>query len=166
MSFKPKDRKIIFEAVTGSQLFGTNSPKSDKDLMGVFLNSTDDYFGLNEKIPHLMDLSVKVSTGSKNNNEDVDRKFVSLPEFFRLALSGQSKETEALFVPDFLIITKTPEWELILKNRHLLLSKNSMTSFLSFARSQSVKATVKGDNLNDIQIRVEISCSLLARSGT
>jgi predicted nucleotidyltransferase len=153
---KSKERKIILEAKMGSHLFGTNGPKSDEDYIGVFLPSTDDMFTLDPRIVAEWDLSVKTSTGLRNTVGDVDRKFISIQEFMRLVLSGQSRETEMLFTPPEMIIQSTPEWQTILDNRNVFLSKLSSTSFLEFAKAQTVRSTLKGTNLNLIRDLIKL----------
>lgn len=145
-----KPRKIIFECKTGSHLYGTNTPKSDEDYMGVFLPSTEDLFGL-ENCPTEWTQNVKISDGERNSIGDIDRKYFSIKKFLTLLAAGQSNQVEMFFAPDEAIITTSPEWELIRANKDLFISQNSVTPILGFAVAQSYKAVVKGENLNLIR---------------
>lgn len=143
------ERKIIFEAVVGSKLYGTNRPESDDDFLGVFLPSREDLLGLGNP-PTEWSMGQKVSDGERNTVGDTDRKFFSLKRFFQLASEGQSIALELLFVPDDKIITKTPEWDIVMAHRDLFLSRNGIRPFIGFALAQSYKAQHKGANYNKI----------------
>jgi predicted nucleotidyltransferase len=145
-----KPRKIIFECRTGSHLYGTMTPTSDEDFMGVFLPGSNDLFNL-EQCPTEWDQGVKLSTGVRNSAGDIDRKYYSLQKFLSLAMEGQSNQTEMLYAPAQAIITRTPEWDEIMRHRDVLVSAMSISSMVGFCVAQSIKACSKGDNLNQIR---------------
>lgn len=151
-------RKNIFECHVGSKLYGTNRPDSDEDLMGVFLPSTEESFGLvpfsRENSEH--DLGEKKSTGERNTQGDLDRKFYRLDKFLGMLAEGQSKQLEMLFSPKHLWTITSPEWELLLSHKDLFLSKNAVTPFCQFAKAQSLKAVLKGENLNTFREFLEL----------
>ena len=143
-------RKIIFETVVGSRLYGTNSPESDMDFMGIFLPSTEDVLGL-ENPPTEWSKDEKISTGARNIAGDVDRKYYSLKRYLSLLAEGQSIQLEMLFSPRQMWLTpgrpmRCP-WSTIIQNRELFVSKGSIMPFIGFAKAQAYKATVKGENL-------------------
>lgn len=140
-------RKIIFKCKTGSHLYGTNLPTSDDDYLGVFLPSREDLLGLNTAPKELQE-NVKVTTTDRNGLGDVDCKFLSLQHFFRLCLEGQPIAIELLYAPG---TVTTPEWETIMENKEMLLSRKGIRPFLGFALSQANKSKLKGGNL--LQIR-------------
>lgn len=138
--------KVIFKCVTGSHLYGLNTPESDEDYLGVFVPSLEQYLGL-ENPPVEVSQSDKKSDGARNTKGDVDCKLISLKSFLRFCGQGQSMMLEMLFVPENQILEKTPEWDIILENKHLLLSRKGVAPFLGFARAQAHKAVIKGENL-------------------
>lgn len=144
------DRKIIFKCRTGSYLYGTNHANSDEDFQGVFIPSTDDLLSL-DKCPDEWTENVKNHAGDRNQAGDVDCKYFSLQKFMRLAAQGQPGQLEMLFAPDNMILIKEPEWDLIIKNRDLFLSKKGISPFIGFALAQSYKAIIKGENLRQIR---------------
>lgn len=166
------NRKIIFETVVGSHLYGTDRPESDMDYCGIFLPSTDDMLGL-QNCPTEWSQDVKISTGDRNSAGDIDRKYYSLQRFLNLAAEGQSLQLEMLFAPrnrnnyvspqypqhgpGRLNIWQYPtrpckdEWSKLLHNREMFLSKQSIMPFIGFAKAQAHKAVIKGENLNLIR---------------
>lgn len=142
-----KPRKIIFECKVGSKLYGTDNPNSDDDIMGVFINSTDEIFELqNPSSEWTMD--IKLSNSERNIAGDIDKKYYSVKKFLQLAGEGQSKQLEMLFTPEDKITIKTPEWNLITKDISIFLSKSSISPSIGFAKAQAYRAVIKGDNLN------------------
>lgn len=155
------ERKIIFETIVGSHLYGTERPDSDMDYCGIFLPSTDDMLGL-QNCPTEWSQDVKTSTGPRNAAGDVDRKYYSLQRFLNLAAEGQSLQLEMLFSPrnrnnPRINLWQYPTrpfnggWSQILKNRELFVSKQSILPFIGFAKSQAHKAVLKGRSLNLIR---------------
>lgn len=150
---KSVNRKIIFECHVGSKLYGTNRPDSDDDFMGVFLPSTKESFGLNpfSRENSELDMGKKISESKRNTVGDLDKKYYRIDKFLTLLSEGQSKLLEMLFSPKELWTNQSPEWDLIYSNRDLFLSKNAIIPFCSFAKAQSLKAVLKGDNLNTLR---------------
>ena len=147
---KSIERKLFFECHVGSKLYGTNRPDSDEDLMGVFLPSTKESFGLNpfSRDNAEYDLGQKLSDGARNTAGDTDRKFYRLDKFLSLLAEGQSKQLEMLFCPPSLYTITSPEWDLLVSHRELFVSKQAVVPFCRFAKAQSLKAVLKGENLN------------------
>lgn len=145
------ERRIIYETIVGSNLYGTNRPDSDEDYMGVFMPSTEEFLGL-ENPPSEWSADKKLSTGDRNTKGDVNRKYYSLRSFLNLLAEGQSLQLEMLFAPRkcWLFPTRPMkcEWSTIIQNRELFVSKGAIMPFIGFAKAQAYRATVKGDNLN------------------
>jgi uncharacterized protein len=148
------NRIILFECVSGSHLYGTNTETSDEDYLGVFLPSVEDLLGL-ENCPQEWKLNQKLSEGPRNEKGDTDRKFFSLKSFCNFAAQGQAAILEMLFAPPDKIIQKHPLWQKVEDNKHLFLSRRGVAPFLGFARSQAHKAVIKGENLNLIKSLIE-----------
>lgn len=144
------ERKIIFETVAGSKLYGTNHEKSDDDFLGIFIPTVDEVLGVHNYSSE-MSRNEKNTDGLRNSKGDVDRKYFSLKQFLLLASEGQSKQIEMLFSPSNKWVSSSPEWEEILNHRHLFLSRQSIKPFLQFAVAQSFDSVTKGQNLDMLE---------------
>ena len=127
---KQSDR-IIYEAIGGSWAYGTNTPKSDKDVRGIYLNPKHDYLGLREP--------------SKQINDDKnDIVYYSLKRFFELIQSANPNLIEMLWYPEDCIIYKSRIMEVLFSNRNLFISKKAFFTHIKYAESQIKKA--RGSN--------------------
>ena len=122
---------IIFEAVAGSQSYGTNTPESDLDLRGLFI------------LPQKWHLSIF------NPPEEVaidkqDIKFYELKKFITLAADANPNIIEMLWPPADCIRIMTPAMEKLIANRHLFVSTKAFHTFSGYSFSQIQKA--KGQN--------------------
>jgi len=114
---------IIFECVTGSQLYGTASSESDVDIRGVFIPPQEYYFGF------------------LNNVEQVESKVPDVTcweirKFFKLCLDNNPNILELLFIPDEFILKTTKYWDEIIENRNIFISTKALHTFSGYAVSQ------------------------------
>ena len=122
-NFNPIDYRI-FEGLAGSQLYGMSTPESDVDTRGVCLP------------PRRVMLDPFMRFDVQDSFEGEDRAIYSLGKFFSLAADANPNILELLFVPaEFTLIT-TMEWQKVLENRNLFLSKNVKHRFLGYSFSQ------------------------------
>ena len=143
-------QKIIVRVVTGSKLYGTDTPESDLDIIGVFLPERRDLLGL-ENCPATVTENIKVSTSRRNTKDDIDCKYYSLRTFFEKLATGEPGLLELLFAPKANVIYSTPEWDEIVRNRDIFLSRRAVAPFTGFCVGQARKATIKGENLRKIR---------------
>ncbi len=122
----PDDFVLIFKAVCGSRLYGTNTSESDYDIRGVFIPSTDYIFGL-KKVEQLED--------NKNGNDNV---CYEIRKFVKLAADCNPNIIELLFInPDNVNCLKfTDIWSEIYNNSHLFVSKKARWTFYGYVNSQ------------------------------
>lgn len=135
----------ILEIVYGSELYGTSTPDSDKNFVGIFIKPEEFMFGLNN-IEYL-DCSVK----SKNPNEKKDsvgRHYCEIGKFFDKALKGNPNYLEMFFVNDDNTVYINKFGRIILDNAHLFVSKRIKEKFLSYAiiQKQKMLADINGKN--------------------
>lgn len=84
---------LLFSTVFGSELYGLNTPKSDKDYKSVVVPSLDTILlqgGIYARAE---------STGednSKNSKNDVDNGITSLHKFIKMACEGQMEAIDML----------------------------------------------------------------------
>jgi len=144
------EKGIILEIKTGSQLYGTSTPESDTDYLGVFIPTYEELLrkvgGIKE-----MDLSIK-SKGEdgKNCKDAVDRKFYALRNFFNLAIGNNPNILEVLFVNESNLVYANEYGKMILNNRRLFPHKGLADRFIGYAKGQLHKMVIKGDNLNQM----------------
>ena len=144
------ERVKLCKIVGGSKLFGTDTPQSDNDFIGIFIPSKQELLGL-ENPPSEWSLSSKVSGQQRNTKDDTDYTLFSVRQFIEEAAAGQSQKLEMLFAPRDKWLETSPAWELLVENRHLFLSRRGVAPFLGFAIKQAYKATVKGSHLTLIR---------------
>jgi predicted nucleotidyltransferase len=135
--------KIIFKALSGSYLYGTNSELSDKDIKGVFLPDLDDLI-LNKVTNHYVFSTNK----NKNTADDIDETYYSLHYFFELLSKGDTNALDILFAHtnQDVVIQTSHIWKEIIQNIDKLLTKN-IKSYLGYCKSQCQKYSLKGNKL-------------------
>lgn len=152
--FTPEQRmawenKILW-VIVGSNLYGTNTPDSDEDYMGIFMPDEDYVVGL-KRIDE-SDLSLKSKKKDGRNDKDaVDDKFYEFRQFVNLALQNNPNVLEVLFVPDQ-VIKFTNELGLeLLSHADLFPHRGAINRFLNYAYSQKHKMIVKTENYFDLK---------------
>jgi len=128
MNFNPQDY-VIFEGIIGSQLYGTATKDSDLDIRAVCNTPLkviiDPFEGFEQK---------------DSGFEEEDKVIYDIGKFFKLCTDSNPNITEILFIPESKMISKSKEWDLILENRDLFLSKKAKYTFLGFSFAQLKKA--------------------------
>ena len=139
--------KIIFEAIVGSKLYGTNSENSDTDIKGVFLPDIEDLILC--KAPKCIQEST-AKDGERNCKDDIDKTYYSLQYFLELAAKGETNAIDILFAytNKECVLTITPEWEYVINNIDKILTKN-INAFMGYCKSQCIKYSVKGEKLHN-----------------
>lgn len=117
--------KEIFKTIVGSQAYGTSIPESDIDHKGVYMQSIDDLISFNYK-PQI--------------EKSKDEVHYEIRRFIELLQSANPTVLELLFSPEDCIITKSPEFDLLIQNRDKFLTKKCLMSFGGYAVAQIKKA--------------------------
>ena len=121
--FNPLDYRI-FEAVTGSQLYGTSTIDSDEDLRGVCLPE------MRVLIDPFMSFNVK------DGFDGQDRAIYDLGKFMDLCSQMNPNIVEMLFIPEGKVVFKNEKWDKIIENKNLFLSKKAKYTFTGYSISQ------------------------------
>jgi len=138
--------KKIVKMIFGSYLYGTSTPRSDKDFKAVFLPSKRDiYLG---QISKSVIENTKVGSSEKNKPTDIDDENLSLHQFIKLACENQIEELDMLHCPKNLLLESSPIWEEIQKNRSRFYTKN-LDPLKEYIRRETGKYGVKGSRLSD-----------------
>lgn len=122
--FNPEECRI-FEAIVGSKLYGTDTAESDVDYRGVCVPPMD----------VLLDPFMNFDQKDSGFKEE-DRAIYALGKFFKLCANANPNIIELLYVPEKNIIFKTSEWDKIILNKGLFLSKKIKYTFTGYAFSQ------------------------------
>ena len=141
-----KDYRIILRFLTGSYLYGTNTPASDKDFIAVFMPTEDELLGLREE--HIIeDRTNPSSSGKRNTIEDIDCVYYSLHKFAELARQNNPNIIELLFAPKRNIIECDSIGDIFLDKRDLFVSNRCYNTFKGYAQSQRKKLEIKKTNM-------------------
>ncbi len=137
--------KIILKNISGSQLYGTNTPNSDQDYNGIFIPAEQYIFGLLRLTEESEDGTViKKDKNNKNTKESVDIKLFEIRKFINLAIKCNPNILEMLFLNDESIIESSQEYETIRKNYDKFLSKELIyKKFGEYAKTQRYKMMIK-----------------------
>ena len=117
--------KIIFEGIVGSQAYGLDTPESDQDIKGVFLQPNEDILSNN----YIAQIDV-----------DADTVYYELRRFLELVSVGNPNVLELLFLPDRCMLYWTDEWKYLLSIKEEFLSKKCYNTFSGYAKTQLSKA--------------------------
>lgn len=134
------EEKIIYKLKVGSQLYGTNTPESDVDFGGVFLQDTKNLLGIH-KIKEL-DLSTNKSN-TKNTKDDIDEKYHALDTFLYLLSQNNPNIVEYLFPSDDSLLVDSDIMKELRHNSDKIITKRVWKSFSGYAISQKKKMISK-----------------------
>jgi predicted nucleotidyltransferase len=134
------NHKILYQVVSGSQLYGTTTPESDVDYSSVFMPTAYDLFSL-QKCDYINDSTKSSSEERRNTVEDVDNQKYSLQRFMHLVLHGNPNLLEILFCKNPLI--EDPVFTPIKENVYRFVSRHVYDSFTGFAIAQKKKLQYK-----------------------
>lgn len=118
---------ILFEAITGSQAHGTNTPESDVDKSFVYILPQEYLYGLDFEYKE----QIRVHA---------DYTGFEIRRFLELAHSNNPTVLELFYSPEDCILTKHPVYQHAIDIRDSLLTKVCRHSFAGYARKQIQKA--------------------------
>lgn len=115
----------ILEGIVGSRAYGTDTPESDTDIKGIYVQDINEVLGLDYKP------QVDVSK---------DTVFYEVKRYLELAKSANPNILELLYLPDHCIITSTWQYDLLKFYRDKFLTKQCLKTFGGYAVGQIKKA--------------------------
>jgi len=115
---------LLFDVMSGSHAYGTNTPQSDEDYRGVFVMPSSFHAGM--------------ETLEQVSDEKEDLQFFELTRFIQLLYKNNPTALELIYTPEDCIRYKHPAFDLI--PRELFLSKLCEQSFAGYALAQIKKA--------------------------
>ena len=121
-------KNLILKCIGGSHLYGLNTPSSDLDIRGIYL----------EDIADILNISGRQNGESSDDKQDI--KFYSLGKFLKLAAECNPSIIELLWVPDEAILYKSPLYDELVSHRDWFMSKRALHKFKGYAHSQLERA--------------------------
>lgn len=137
------NRTTIFTTLFGSRLYGLATPTSDYDYKAVYMPTVDE----------LITGSADLTSSNHTIKDEKDTENMSIHKFFSLAKQGQTMAIDMLFSNKYEAL---PIWNnFVLSNREKFITKN-MNAFMGYAKSQAIKYSNRGKNLNNLKNTYEI----------
>lgn len=124
---KTRSYPLLFATISGSHLYGFNSPNSDIDLRGSHILPLEDVIGLN---------SLKDTIESSSDRYGFDCDFVThdVAKFFTMMLKKNGYVLEQIVSP--LVIASSPAFEELRSLVPLCLTKYHSYHYLGFAEQE------------------------------
>lgn len=116
-----KPDNIILECVVGSQMYNLDTPESDIDIKGIFVEDPKNFWNLN-------------SPKEVKDHTDPDWAYFELKKFCRLALKMNPTIIELLYANEYLQLT--PIGKELVSIRDKFLNKSAVNSYLGYALQQ------------------------------
>ena len=129
-----KNNLIIFEGISGSIAYGTNTPDSDKDIRGVFV----------QPLEHVL----KYGFIDQINDELNDVVFYEIGRFIDLLSKNNPNIIEILALPDDCILHCDEIFEQLMIARDSFLTKRVKYTFAGYAIEQIRKARGYNKKMN------------------
>lgn len=143
----------ILTTTFGSHIYGTDTPKSDTDIKGIFIPDAQDI--LLCKAPKNVTTNTKADDSLKNTSSDVDTEYFAVHNFLNQLLQGQTFALDMIFTPQKHYLQDSDEWQEILKYRDQFIHKD-IKPFFGYARQQAAKYGVKGSRMNVIRLALNL----------
>ena len=136
--------QLVVLSVAGSHMYGTATPDSDEDYLGVYTPTKRQLL--------LNDFPRQISFPKDSG---VDLQIWSIHYFLHLATHGETLSIDLLHAPFECLIKYDPEiWGYLKRNRRTFFTKN-MTAFVSYARKQAAKYGIKGERITDLETVIQ-----------
>lgn len=140
--------KVLFKIKSGSHLYGLNTPTSDLDYVGVYVEDSFEDFIDPFNTKDEMDMSIKSKKeNGKNDTDAVDEKYFHIKKFIKLCADNNPNILEMLFAPEDCIEYVDPDFKsLILDHPEMFVNAKLIDRFIGYAKSQEQKSYTKSDN--------------------
>jgi len=119
--------RVIFRGVWGSHAYGTNTPESDRDTIGVFMMELNHYLAIGEPVTQIAD--------ARNDN-----RFYALKNYLELAANANPNILDSLFLPEDCVLKTSAYWQLLQLQRKIFVSRQASKTYCEYAMSQIKKA--------------------------
>lgn len=144
---------LLLEGVVGSKAFGLDTPDSDTDWAGIFVEPTASFLGLN---PPTRD------QGTVKGRDTDDATYHEVAKAMRLALTCNPSAMELLWLSDYTVTSAFGE-ELIGLRTKFLSAQRVRDAYLGYAKSQYGRLVHRGVTGNSTDRRREKHARHIAR---
>ena len=117
------EKNTIFQTITGSKLYGTDTPESDTDSKGICIIDKKYYVGF-------------IGNFEQWQDSEVDTEIYDVRKAFNLMSGCNPNMLDILFAPKEFWLKVSPYWEIIHNNRYEFLSKKAKFTFSGYAYQQ------------------------------
>jgi uncharacterized protein len=117
-------QQIIYKCRVGSHAYGMNTPTSDEDYAGIFVQPIEYFFGL------------KAFDQQVEQTEEIDTTLYSLRKYANLAIANNPNVMELMFVDPSDMLLVTTEMNDLLHIRKAFLSQKCRKTYLGYAAAQ------------------------------
>lgn len=140
----------ILEIVTGSHLYGTSTPESDEDFVGIFMPPEEYVLGLQSV--QEVDFSIKdKDEAGKNTADATDRKLYEFRKFVNLAMKNNPNVIEILFVHPEAIKFSNDTGKALLAIKGAFPSQQCIPRFIGYAQAQKHKMIIRRAHFNELR---------------
>jgi hypothetical protein len=144
------EKNLILKIRSGSHLFGTNTPESDLDMVGVFMPTPQMVYGFAKC--ETVEANVKDKDEAGRNTADaVDCTFYEFRKFIKLALDNNPNILHLLFANNENIIFQSPIGKDLLSRAKLFPHKGAHHRFIAYADAQRHKMRIKPENFHALE---------------
>jgi len=124
---KNNDGRVIFRGLWGSHAYGTSTPESDRDTIGIFVVESRHYLELDPPETQVAD-------------ERNDNRFYSLRNYCELAANANPNILDSLFLPEDCILATSVYWQMLVEKRKIFVSGTAAKTYCEYALGQIKKA--------------------------
>ena len=143
--------QILYKIKSGSHLYGLNTPTSDIDYVGVYIEDSFAEFINPFKITDELNLSYKLLNG-KNDLNAMDEKYYHISKFIKLCSENNPGFLEMLFAPEHCIEYAHPFFKsLIIAHPNMFINIKLIDRFIGYAKGQEQKGYTKANNYFDLE---------------
>ncbi len=153
-------KKVILKIKSGSSLYGTRTPSSDNDYIGIFIPQDDYIVGL-QKVEQRFDNIISKDENGKNNKDAIDCTYYELRKFLNLCLQGNPNIFEVLFVNEENIVEITEEGRELLNLKHCFISEKVINNTYGYINGMKRKLDLRQSTLEplvSLKERIEELC--------
>jgi hypothetical protein len=144
-------RSVLFKTVFGSNLYGTNTPTSDKDYKAVFLPPLVQLLE-GRGIKNVVQNTNK--SGNKNDVDDIDFEWIPFQVFARDFMAGQTYALELAFAavnPAGIECSAHPIFTKLCEDMISKFLTSNIRAMMGYALGQAHKYGIKGTRLATVK---------------
>lgn len=127
---------VLLEYVTGSVMYGTNTPTSDRDVKGVYILPDDvitDYLYNEES-------AGEIKFETEEDGVKTEYTYYELKKFMNLIEKNNPNVLEVFDIPEDCLIFKHPIMDVLIHRQHKFITKLCANTFAGYAYDQIKKS--------------------------